>query len=45
MLDNGFAFIGEDAESVTAMLTLASGDMEEEKFAAWLRARIQPATA
>jgi death on curing protein len=45
LLDNGFSFIGEDAESVTAMLALASGDMEEEEFAAWLRARIQPAAA
>jgi len=45
LLDNGFAFIGEDAESVTAMLALASGDTEEEIFAAWLRPRSQPAAA
>jgi len=45
LLDNGFVCISEDTEAVTTMQALASGDMEEEKFAAWLRARIQPAAA
>jgi death on curing protein len=38
LLLNGLALLASDAESVIAMLELASGEMPEEVFADWLRA-------
>lgn len=40
---NGMILTASDADCVLTMLRLAAGDIEEEGFAAWLRANIAPA--
>ena len=39
---NGLDFIAPENEVVEAMLALASGKLDEEALAAWIRSRIQP---
>ena len=39
---NGQWLTADDADCVLAMLALASGDLSEEAFAAWIRAHIKP---
>lgn len=39
---NGLDLVSSDAESTVAMLALASGEMPEEGFAAWLRDNTRP---
>ncbi len=38
---NGFELIANDADCVLTMLALASGDIDEAAFAAWLRSHLQ----
>lgn len=38
---NGHELVADDAASVLTMLAVASGDMSDAAFAAWLRAHIQ----
>jgi len=40
--DNGLRLIAPEAEAVIMTLGLASGEMPEEGFAAWLRDRTEP---
>ena len=39
---NGFQLAAEDVECVMTMLALAAGEIEEDAFAAWIRAHVQP---
>ncbi len=39
---NGFDFIAPEDEVVERMLALASGNLDEEALATWIRSRIQP---
>ncbi len=39
---NGHDLVADDASCVMTMLAVASGDMDEQAFAAWLRARLEP---
>ncbi|CUA95582.1 type II toxin-antitoxin system death-on-curing family toxin [Thiomonas bhubaneswarensis] len=39
---NGFELIADDAACVLTILAVASGDMGEDEFAAWIRAHLQP---
>jgi len=39
---NGYALTVPEAEAIGAMLALAAGELAEDAFAAWLRARISP---
>ena len=39
---NGFDFIAPEGEVVQRMLALASGKLDEEAVAAWIRSRTQP---
>lgn len=39
---NGAELVVDDADCVLTMLAVASGDMSEEAFAAWLRQHLQP---
>ena len=39
---NGQWLTADDADCVLTMLALASGDLSEEAFAAWIRAHIKP---
>ena len=39
---NGFELTADDAACVLTMLAVASGDMSEDTFAAWIRAHLQP---
>jgi death on curing protein len=41
LLDNGFDFIGEDADSVVTMLAVASNKMNEDQLAEWFRKNIR----
>ncbi len=43
LLDNGHELGADDVATYEAMVKLASGDMQEDAFAAWLRAAITPA--
>lgn len=40
---NGMAFPASDAEAIVAMLDMASGEMGEDEFTAWVRQHAQPA--
>ena len=40
---NGMVFPASDAEAVVAMLDMASGDMGEDEFTAWVREHARPA--
>jgi death-on-curing protein len=40
LLDNGAMLTASDEESLLAMLALASGDMSEQAFAAWIRSHL-----
>jgi death on curing protein len=42
LLKNGHELIASDQDGVTTMLAVAEGSLPEPKFAAWLRANIQP---
>ncbi|MHB8883985.1 MAG: type II toxin-antitoxin system death-on-curing family toxin [Methylovirgula sp.] len=37
LLDNGFALLSSDEDSLLTMLKLAAGEMGEEDYAAWIR--------
>jgi len=39
---NGFELAADDAACVLTMLCVASGDMSEDAFAAWIREHLQP---
>ena len=39
---NGFELTADDAACVLTMLAVASGDMAEDEFAAWVRVHLQP---
>ena len=39
---NGFDFVAPEDEVVERMLALASGELDEEAVAEWIRSRIQP---
>ena len=39
---NGAELVVDDADCVLTMLAVASGEMSEEAFAAWLRQHLQP---
>ena len=39
---NGFELTADDAACVLTMLAVASGEMSEDTFAAWIRAHLQP---
>ena len=39
---NGFALVAPDGEVVERMVALASGNLDEETIADWLRSRIEP---
>jgi death-on-curing protein len=39
---NGHELAADDAACVLTMLAVASGDMSEDAFAAWIRAHLQP---
>jgi death on curing protein len=41
LLDNGLELIASDADTLSAMMRLGKGDMTEEEFADWLRAKVQ----
>ncbi len=41
---NGYELIADDADCVLTMLAVAAGDITEADLAAWVRARIRPAT-
>jgi death-on-curing protein len=40
---NGFALSADDGECVLTMLALAAGDLDERRFAAWVRAHARRA--
>ncbi len=40
LLDNGFALVSSDEESLLTMLRLAAGEMGEDEYAAWIRGNI-----
>ena len=40
---NGMAFPATDAESVVAMIAMASGELAEDDFIAWVREHARPA--
>ena len=40
LLDNGFALLSSDEDSLLTMLKLAAGEMGEEEYAAWIRDKI-----
>jgi len=42
---NGLDFIAPEDEVVEKMLALASGDLDEEQVARWIRSRVQPRTS
>lgn len=42
---NGFVLTATDADCVFKMLDLASGRLEEEAFAAWIRLHLEPGAA
>ena len=39
---NGLEFVAPEDEVVARMLALASGDLDEEQVAEWIRSRVQP---
>jgi death on curing protein len=39
---NGFAFTGEDAETIQTIFRLAAGEVKEPQFANWLRSHSTP---
>jgi death-on-curing protein len=39
---NGFELTASDADAVLTMLRLAAGEVEEEQFADWIRASLDP---
>jgi death-on-curing protein len=41
LLDNGLELTAGDADTLSATLRLANGDMNEEEFADWVRANVQ----
>ncbi len=42
---NGVMFLASDAEAIVAMLDMASGEMGEDEFTAWVREHAQPVHA
>ena len=42
---NGLDFVAPEDEVVERMLSLASGELDEEQLAQWIRSRIQPRTS
>ena len=42
LLLNGMEVVASDEEKYIAMLSLASGELGEDEFAAWLRPRLKP---
>ncbi|QXX75993.1 type II toxin-antitoxin system death-on-curing family toxin [Methylovirgula sp. HY1] len=40
LLDNGFALLSSDEDSLLTTLKLAAGEMGEEEYAAWIRDKI-----
>jgi death-on-curing protein len=42
LLLNGHELVANDADCVMTMLSVASGDLSEAEFAAWIRLHIQP---
>lgn len=42
---NGYRLVATQAEATVAMLVLASGELDEAEFAAWLRAHLAPRKA
>jgi len=45
LLANGIEMTASDVDSVTTMLAVASGQMDEETLAAWFRQNIRPSDA
>jgi death-on-curing protein len=41
LVDNGATLTASDEQSLLAMLALASGEMSEDAFAAWIRPHLQ----
>ena len=41
LVDNGATLTASDEQSLLAMLALASGEMSEDAFAAWIRSHLQ----
>jgi death on curing protein len=41
LLDNGTELTASDADTLSAVMRLANGDMTEEEFADWLRANVR----
>jgi death-on-curing protein len=39
---NGLDFVAPEDEVVERMLALASGDLDEDQVADWIRSRVQP---
>ena len=39
---NGFALVAPDGEVVERMVAMASGNLDEDAIADWLRSRIEP---
>jgi len=42
---NGLDFVAPEDEVVERMLALASGDLDEEQLARWIRSRVHPRTS
>jgi death-on-curing protein len=42
---NGLDFVAPEEEVVERMLALASGDLDEDEVAEWIRSRVQPRSA
>ena len=42
---NGLEFVAPEEEVVERMLALASGDLDEDEVAEWIRSRVQPQSA
>ena len=45
LLANGYECVASDTDSVTTMLDVASGAMDEQRLAAWFRETIEPIEA
>jgi death on curing protein len=41
LLDNGWAFTGDDVDAISTMLSVAAGEMDEEPLAAWFRDHVR----
>ena len=40
LMDNGYLFVGTDADAIAAMLAVAAGEMDEDALTLWFRSRI-----